>query len=198
MLNTGLSGKLTKTYYVTQEDKYFHMKTIEDKVDFWKVPQTIKDIYLSEGVIATLLDYERVLDEMDLYAFKNWSLGELVEGPEISRYAVTCVWMWPAELMPDPRGAKRLLPFGCKIKWKKTTMRVPIKIEDPDDFRIGTKKPKLLQKPIWLIEIEMPKYLINDIRQGSFELEDQDIDIADLDSAYEQDIDLDQYTEDQI
>ena len=42
------------------------MKTIDDKLDFWKVPETVKNIYMSEGVIATLLDYERVLDEMDI------------------------------------------------------------------------------------------------------------------------------------
>lgn len=173
------------------------MKTIDDKLDFWKVPETVKNIYMSEGVIATLLDYERVLDEMDIYAFKNWELGELVEGPGISRYAVTCVWMWPEELMPDPKGAKRLLPFGCKCKWKKTTMEVPVKVEDPDDYRPGTKKPKLIKKKIWLVELELPKYLINDIRQGSFELEDTDIDMGDLDSAYEQDMDLEQYKEEE-
>jgi len=39
--------------------------------------------------------------------------------------------------------------------------------------------------------------LINDIRQGSFELEDTDIDMADLDQAYEQDIDLEQYKEEE-
>ena len=88
------------------------MKTIDDKLDFWKVPEQVKNIYMSEGVIATLLDYERVLDEMDIYAFRNWAIGELVEGPEIKRYSVSCVFMWPRELMPDPKGARRLLPFG--------------------------------------------------------------------------------------
>ena len=171
------------------------MKTIEDKLDFWKVPETVKNIYMSEGVIATLLDYERVLDEMDIYSFKNWDLGELVEGPDIGRYSVTCVWMWPAELMPDPRGAKRLLPYGCKCKWKKTTMEVPVRVEDPDDYRPGTKKPRLVKKDIWLVELELPKYLINDIRQGSMELEDMDIDMDDLDNAYEKDLDLEQHQE---
>lgn len=171
------------------------MKTIDDKLDFWKVPETVKNIYMSEGVIATLLDYERVLDEMDIYSFKNWELGELVEGPDIGRYSVTCVWMWPAELMPDPRGAKRLLPYGCKCRWKKTTMEVPVRVKDPDDYRPGTKKPRLVKKDIWMVELELPKYLINDIRQGSMELEDMDIDMDDLDNAYEQDLDLEQHQE---
>jgi hypothetical protein len=35
----------------------------------------------------------------------------------------------------------------------------------------------------------MPKSLMSDIRTGSIELEDQTIDLEDLDSAYEEDLD---------
>jgi hypothetical protein len=44
-----------------------------------------------------------------------------------------------------------------------------------------------------LVSITMPKSLMSDIRTGSIELEDQDIDLADLDDAYEQDLDQDSY-----
>ena len=162
-------------------------------MDYWRVAETIRDLYMSEGSVSILLDYERVLDEMDLYAFKNWSSGELVDGPDIGRYTVTCTFLWPAELMPDPRGAKRLLPFGAKVKFKKTTMKVPVKVESPDDYRPGTKKPKMIEKEVWLVEMELPKYLINEIRTGSQELEGQDIELDDLDSAYEKDLDIEQY-----
>jgi hypothetical protein len=80
--------------------------------DYWMVADNIRDLYLSEGSLLTLLDFERVLDELDIYAFKNWDIGELVAGPEISKYRVTCTFMWPEKLMPDPRGARRLVPFG--------------------------------------------------------------------------------------
>jgi hypothetical protein len=138
-----------------------------------------------------------VLDELDLYAFKNWSIGELVAGPDIGKYRVTCIFMWPEKLMPDPRGARRLLPFDCEIKFKKTNMKVPMKIEDPSDYRPGTHKARLVEKKIWLVEITMPKALMSDIRTGSVELEDQDIDLEDLDSAYEQDLDQESYQNDQ-
>jgi len=139
-----------------------------------------------------LLDFEGVLDEIDLYAFKNWILGELVEGPDVTRYTVACTFMWPAHLMPDPKGARRLLPFDCKIKFKKTKMKVPRKVEDEDDFRPGgIKKPILDDMPIWLVEITMPKDLIADIRSGSIELEGQEIDLEDLDLGYEEDLDQD-------
>jgi len=162
---------------------------LEKPIDYWAVSGKIKDIYMSESLISTLLDFERVLDEMDLYAFKNWQFGELIDGPRIGRYTVTCVFLWPLEFMPDPKGGKRLLPFGVKIKYKKTAMSVPIKIKEPEDFKPGTKKPKLMSKPIWMVSIEIPKYLINDIKTGSSELEGQDIDMEELDQAYEQDLD---------
>jgi hypothetical protein len=98
--------------------------------------------------------------------------------------------------MPDPRGGRRLLPFDCEVKYKRTNMKVPMKIEDPSDYRPGTKKARLIEKKVWLVEISMPKALMSDIRTGSVELEDQDIDLEDLDSAYEQDLDQESYQSD--
>lgn len=177
-------------------------KTIDQEIfknheDYWQVADNIKNIYMSEGSLLSLLDFERVLDELDMYAFKNWDIGELVSGPEIGKYRVTCIFMWPEKLMPDPRGARRLLPFDCDVKYKKTTMKVPVKIEDPSDYRPGTHKARLGEAKIWLVQITMPKTLMSDIRTGSIELEDQDIDLEDLDDAYEQDLDKQEVNDDQ-
>lgn len=165
----------------------------KDHSDYWNVARNIRDIYTSEGTLLNLLDFERVLDELDLYAFKNWILGELVTGPEIGKYKISCTFMWPEKLMPDPRGARRLLPFDCDVKFKKTTIQIPIKIENPSDYRPGTHKAKLIPKKVWLVQITMPKSLISEIRTGSIELEDQDIDLQELDDAYDKDLDKDQY-----
>lgn len=168
----------------------------KDHSDYWMVADNIKNLYLSTGSLLTLLDFERVLDELDLYAFKNWILGELVAGPEISRYSVTCIFMWPEKLMPDPRGAKRLLPFDCSVRFKKTRMKIPVKIEEPDDYIPGTHKARLIEKPIWLVEITIPKALMNDIKTGSVELEDQNVDLGELDQAYEEDLDQQEFRQD--
>lgn len=157
--------------------------------DYWQVADNIKDLYMSDGSIATLLDMERVLDELDVYAFRNWEIGELVAGPDVGKYRVSAVFMWPKNLMPDPRGGKRLLPFDCEVVYKKQKIKIPIKIEDPSDYRPGTKKAKITEKEVWLVSITMPKALMSDIKTGSIEMEDQDIDLEDLDRAYEQDLD---------
>ena len=95
--------------------------------DYWLVAKNIRNLYLSEGSINSLMDFERVLDELDLYAFRNWIKGELVQGPDVNRYTVSCIFMWPEKLMPDPRGARRLLPFDCKVYFKKTQIKIPVK-----------------------------------------------------------------------
>jgi hypothetical protein len=176
--------------------KTFDEPIFKDGSDYWQVADNIKNIYMSEGSLLTLLDFERVLDELDLYAFANWEIGELVVGPDISKYRVSCTFLWPEKLMPDPRGARRLLPFDCDVKYKKTTMKVPVRIDDPSDYRPGTHKAKIIEKKVWLVEITMPKSLMSDIRTGSVELEDQDIDLQDLDDAYEQDLDKQEYQTD--
>ena len=167
-----------------------------DHTDYWQVADNIRDIYMSEGSLVTLLDFERVLDEIDLYAFKNWEIGELVSGPKIGKYRVTCIFMWPLKLMPDPRGARRLLPFDCNVEFMKKEIEIPIKIENPSDYRAGTKKAKLMRQQVWLVEITMPKALMQDIRTGSIEMEDEEIDLDELDQAYENDLDQDEYQND--
>ena len=177
--------------------KEFDQPIFKDGADYWQISQNIQDIYLSEGSLLTLLDFERVMDELDVFAFKNWAIGELVSGPDIGKYRVTCIFMWPEDLMPDPRGGRRLLPFDCVVKYKRTTMKIPVRINDPSDYKPGTHKARITEKKIWLVEITIPKSLMSDIRTGSVELEDQDIDLEDLDNAYEQDLDQESYQSDE-
>lgn len=169
----------------------------KDHSDYWQVADNIRDIYMSTGTIITLLDFERVLDEVDIYAFKNWAIGELVAGPEIGKYKVTCTFMWPERLMPDPRGARRLLPFDCEVSYQQKMIKIPIRITDPSDYIPGTKKARIVEKPVWLVEIVMPKSLMQDIKTGSIEMEDQEIDLEELDNAYEQDLDKEENQSDQ-
>jgi hypothetical protein len=165
--------------------------------DYWQVASNIRDIYMSEGSLTTLLDFERVLDEVDIYAFRNWAIGELVDGPEIGRYKITATFMWPEKRMPDPRGARRLLPFDCHVEYKREMVKIPIRITNPSDYRPGTKKAKIMEQPVWLVSITMPKSLIQDVKTGSVEMEDEEIDLKDLDDAYEQDLDQEANQNDQ-
>ena len=164
-------------------DKFF------DTVNFTSIVDTIKGIYTSDGSMSTLLDFERVIDDADVYAFKNWINGELVQGPNIGRYTATCVFMWPYKMMPDPRGAVRLLKIGCNVEFAKSKIKVPIKVTNYDDFIAGTNYPKMIDRPIWFVKIEIPLSLMDSIKEGSIDLADSTIDLAELDDAYNDDLD---------
>jgi hypothetical protein len=134
--------------------------------DVEDIIKNIESIYGSNTSFQVLKDFERVLDELDIYVYKNWNKGELAKGPKIERHWVTCEFMWPKSEMPDPMGGKRLIDYDCKVRYKRSKMIEPRKIRKPDDIRPGTKKGKLDTVPIWIVEIQMPKTLIADIYQG--------------------------------
>lgn len=131
--------------------------------DIFDLVKNVESVYSSDTSFQVLKDFERVLDQLDLYVYKNWEDGELLEGPKITRHFVTCKFMWDRANMPDPMGGKRLSEYDCKIGYSKTSLIVPRKINKPDDIRPGSKKGKLDRKPIWVVTIEMPKKLIADI-----------------------------------
>jgi hypothetical protein len=134
--------------------------------DVLDIINNIESIYDSNTAFQVLKDFERVLDQLDIYVYANWEDGEVAEGPKIDRHWVTCSFSWPRDKMPDPMGGKRLLDYDCKVRYQKSHMIVPRKIENEDDIRPGTKKGKLDRNPIWIVEIQMPKKLIADIYTG--------------------------------
>lgn len=148
--------------------------------------ENTKDIFMTDSALNSLLDFERVIDELDIYVFKNWKMGELVEGPIYEKYFVSCTFMWPYKLMPDPRGGERLLDYDCEVYYAKDDLEVPVEVKSPDDFEPGGKMPKMEKKPVWLVTIVMPKKLMQEINQGSLELESETIDMEDIEQAYEE------------
>jgi len=141
--------------------------------DIADVIKNLQNLTVNDNTFKVLKDFERVIDELDLYVFKNWEDGELIQGPDINRYTVTCKFMWPRENMPDPQAAARLLDYGCKVTYQKNNVMVPRKVYEPSDFRPGTKKGKIDAHPIWIVTISMPKKLMQDIYQGYENKENQ-------------------------
>lgn len=134
--------------------------------DIVSVIKNLQTLSENTDAFQVLKDFERVLDELDIYVFKNWEEGELVAGPNVSRYSVTCKFMWPEKEMPDPQGGKRLSHYGCRVQYAREKILVPRKIKDPSDYRPGTKKGKIDAHPVWEVTIEMPKKLMQDVSIG--------------------------------
>lgn len=157
-------------------------------INFKTMVSTIKDAYASDGAMSVLLDFERCLDDLNVYAYQNWEYGELVAGPEIARYEVSCVFLWPYKLMPDPSFVKRAIKMGCSVHYKRTKIKIPVNIKSRSDFEEGTHYPKMSERDVWLVQLVLPKSLMNDIREGSIDLADEEIDLSKIDDAFKDDM----------
>ena len=134
--------------------------------DILDVIRNIQDLYENNSSLAVLKDFERVLEEMDVYVYENWEDGELAYGPKVDRHWITAGFMWPREKMPNPIAGKRLPDLGCKVKFQESHLLEPRAIKSREDIRPNSKKGKLDRTPIWIVEVQMPKKIAFDIYQG--------------------------------
>lgn len=151
--------------------------------------QNTKQIYQSDNNLRILCDMERVLDSLNIYAFKNWELGELASGPILKRYWVVCEFFWPYKMMPDPSGAKRLLRNDILVEYEKSDLAHSRSVHSYGDFEPGTRMPRMDKKPIWIVRISMPRNLLNDVLSGTVDVGDKKLDFTELDHAYDADLD---------
>lgn len=161
-------------------------------IDPQDIKDTINSIYDGNTKLDMLLEFEGVLDNLHLYAYKNWSKGEVVAGPDISRYWIEATLMYPEKLMPDPTGALRLTKHGCYVYFQKETYIVSVPIKDPDDLEQndkGERKPKKAKKNVWLVRIVMPRHFVDEFQSEKITVNGVEIDMSDVSDAYEQGLD---------
>ena len=127
------------------------------------IRNTLARLSQEDGLMEMLMEFERTLDGVELYVYKNWIKGELVSGPHVNKYWFNTVWLYPATLMPDPEGALRLEKIGCKVFFKKDILNQPVRIRSPADWEDSSdKKARLEEIPVWLVHINMPMHFITD------------------------------------
>ena len=131
-------------------------------IDTLDILRNIKNIYASDNVVSSLVNMEKVLDDVNIYAYQNWNKGELVEGPVVTKYDTTATFMWEQSEMPDPDAGKRITNIGGQVAYKKDIKLVPRKIKTYSDYRPGTRKGKLDEMPVWLVKITIPNTVIED------------------------------------
>lgn len=158
--------------------------------DLESIKQTLVNISRGDNILDTLLEFERTLDNAEVFAYKNWILGELVEGPEIGRYWYKTTWMYPYAMMPDPNGGLRLTKLGAKVNFRKGVFKKSVKVEGPQDWvDPETKRAKMVEHEIWLVTIELPiKYINRGLEQNDLimqkDIQDTNAELAD---AFEED-----------
>lgn len=136
------------------------------------------------NLLDIAIDIESYLDDANLYVFKNWIKGVLVQGPTMKKYWVDVTFKYEKDQMPDPDGALRLLPHGTKVQYERAHEWVSMPIRSPDDYEPGTKKPKMRKKPCWLVHMRIPRRFIEAVDQDL--IDQYDLEADDTDSAEEQ------------
>jgi hypothetical protein len=163
--------------------------------DLDSIKKTLVGISKGDTILDTLLEFERTIDNAELFAYKNWILGELVEGPTIGRYWYKTVWMYPYDMMPDPNGGLRLTKIGAKVNFRKGVFKRPVRVRGPQDWiNPESKRAKMLESEIWLVTIEMPMKYINRGLEQTDDIIQKDIDQtnAELADAFDEEMPEDQ------
>jgi hypothetical protein len=156
--------------------------------DLDSIKTTLVNISKGNDILSMLIELERTLDNAEIFSYKNWILGELVEGPHISRYWFKTVWMFPASLMPDPNAGLRLTKLGAKVNFRKGIFKKPVKVNGPSDWLDPqSKRAKMAEHEIWLVTVDLPmKYISRGLEQSD-DIIQRDIDktTAEIASAFD-------------
>ena len=164
-------------------------------IDIDTIYTTLDDVYGSENVLDILVEFERIFDQLDIYVFKNWIKGEIVEGPSIDRYWITVTLMYPYKMMPDPEGALRLIDRGCKVWFGQDTLQHVAKIKGPESYERdedGHLEPKLIKSPVWTVKVTMPRHFVDEIQTNKVEAGNTTIDMDEVTSAYDENLNDDE------
>lgn len=125
--------------------------------------ERIKD---SPHLLDLLIQMEDVLDSLDIYVFKNWVNGEVVDGPRVRRYWLSFTLRYDYTSMPDPQAVRRLVKHGIKVEYDR----------NQDDQN----------QQHWLVTIRIPRRLIGQMSAaelGYYDEIDDDVDIDDVEDA---------------
>lgn len=135
--------------------------------------KTIKDLFSNDTLLNILLEIEDTFDRLNLYAYENWFDGEIQAGPVVKRYWVKILLKYDYDKMPDPTGGLVLTKHGIRVRYKKDNEITSKEVKSEDDLNQETGKPKLIKKPVWLVEISVPRRFVDQFELEN--LEDDDI-----------------------
>jgi hypothetical protein len=148
------------------------------------MPLDIEHLNDSPYILDILVKMEDVLDTMDVYVFKNWIDGEVVEGPVIRRYWADMTLKYPYEKMPDPRAGFRLLKHGIRVDFSNVKEEDGAHVPAPDNDDEDEKK-----KTFWLVRISIPRRLIVEIGADQLSYYEDEIDVEDIQDANDSGLD---------
>lgn len=167
---------------------------------------TIQSLYDQSGLLDILLGVEEYFDNMDLYAYKNWIYGELIEGPIVSKYWVEVVFKYTQETFPDPVATKIFEKQGTKVSVKRdyeiTPIQHPRQESDMQTYiggnmGAGVRKPKDERHPVILYRFQIPRRLVNPESFDEYKLMASDFNQSDVNEEIDDPVQSEESTEEQ-
>lgn len=162
-------------------------------IDSSEILKTLKQIYDGTSSLDMLIEFEEILDTLHIYAYKNWIEGEVVGGPDVSRYWVEVSLMYPYKKMPDPTAALRLIKHGCYVHYAKYKLQTSVEVKSPNDVEMdpntGKRKPKKEITPVWVVKISMPRHFVDEFDSEKIKINGEEIDMSEVTAAYDQALD---------
>lgn len=149
----------------------------------------------SPHLLDILLQMEDVLDSLDIYVFKNWYRGEVVEGPKVRRYWLDFTLKYDIDRMPDPKAALRLMKHGARVDFWKAKYGKDGEFEDSavsesemneHEANGGGEKGS---EDFWLVRISIPRRLVAQMSAEEMDFYDEDVDTDDVEDAKDTGID---------
>jgi hypothetical protein len=144
------------------------------------------------SALDTLMQVDAVLDNLNIYAYKNWIEGEIADGPHIERYWVTVTLMYPYKLMPDPDGAKRITDNGGRVFYAQDELTTAAKLVEPEDRdpegdprRPNQPAAKKIKRKVWLVTLELPRSFMDSMTTDKIKVDDMAIDTDAVEDAYD-------------
>ena len=145
----------------------------------------------SPHLLDILIQMEDVLDSMDVYVFKNWIDGVLVEGPIVRRYWLDMTLQYDYLKMPDPKAGLRLLKHGVRVDFEKGRLEgdVSNKVNSPNagDPLLGAtelaEEDDSDENKVWLVKLSFPRRLISQISDAQHDFYDEEVDTDDVEDA---------------
>lgn len=132
----------------------------------------------SPHLLDILVQMEDVLDSFDIYVFKNWIEGEIVQGPKLRRYWFDFTLRYPKNKMPDPKGAMRLVKHGVRVSYEEAT------VEDAQTGREEVDEDENAKGSThWEVTISIPRRLLSDMNAAELDLYDEDVEVEDVQDA---------------
>ncbi len=133
----------------------------------------------SPHLLDILLQMEDVLDSMDVYVFKNWLKGEVVEGPIVRRYWLDMTLRYNFHDMPDPRAGLRLLKHDIRVDFEKARYESSKSAVDESDGDDEVDEDDL----VWLVRVSIPRRLVVQVNSAQHDFYDDEVDVEQVEDA---------------